>query len=327
MYMTKVCHLKLCFSPEMEKRMSLPLVYSEQLSLRWINSDRCQRDIHVYANIEPNARKHKTVLNLVPNDHPTKHNAGVIRWDDINPHILYASSEPQENLFDGVHKSFDVTKGKARLTYNVNEAGDAMAINQGIFDRAVGSVLRFIIFVVLALATRQESKNYLRIFDPFHKDCVQKVALETFSGNVPSREVSCMAFSPDGIYLALARMDNSVHVYDSRMLSKGVMQKYQHEKPRFITKENHLCGVTHAQWVTKHSGQYALLSGGEDGANLTPLSLYLIFMSNHLGCVRLWNPMWSSKEPSNGQKITEAHSDVGYFSVGDPFKNEHDLVM
>ncbi|KAF7770377.1 hypothetical protein Agabi119p4_6351 [Agaricus bisporus var. burnettii] len=250
------------------------------------------QDIHVYANIEPNARKHKTVLNLVPNDHPTKHNAGVIRWDDINPHMLYASSEPQENLFDGVHKSFDVTKGKAKLTYNVNEAGDAMAINQ-----------------VLALATRQESKNYLRIFDPFHKDCVQKVALETFSGNVPSREVSCMAFSPDGIYLALARMDNSVHVYDSRMLSKGVMQKYQHEKPRFITKENHLCGVTHAQWVTKHSGQYALLSGGEDG------------------CVRLWNPMWSSKEPSNGQKITEAHSDVGYFSVGDPFKNEHDLVI
>ncbi|EKM81687.1 hypothetical protein AGABI1DRAFT_111953 [Agaricus bisporus var. burnettii JB137-S8] len=93
------------------------------------------------------------------------------------------------------------------------------------------------------------------------------------------------------------------------MLSKGVMQKYQHEKPRFITKETHLCGVTHAQWVTKHSGQYALLSGGEDG------------------CVRLWNPMWSSKEPSNGQKITEAHSDVGYFSVGDPFKNEHDLVI
>lgn len=37
--------------------------------------------------------------------------------------------------------------------------------------------------------------------------------------------------------------------------------------------------------------------------------------------------MWSSEEPSNGQKIIEAHSDIGYFSVGDPFRNEHDLVV
>jgi hypothetical protein len=72
---------------------------------------------------------------LVPKDNLTKYNVGVVRWDDINPHILYASSEPQlENIFDGVHKSFDITKGKARLTYNLNEAGDAMAIHQGNFD-------------------------------------------------------------------------------------------------------------------------------------------------------------------------------------------------
>jgi WD40 repeat protein len=184
-----------------------------------------------------------------------------------------------------------------------------------------------IIFAVLALATRQESENCLRIFDRFNQDCAQEVLLENFSGDVPGREVSCMAFSPDGIYLALARMDNSVHIYDSRMLSKGVMQKYQHEKPRFITKENHLCGVTHAQWVTKRSGQYAILSGGEDGINKILLFLYLMFMDYYLGCVRLWNPMWSSEEPSNGQKIIEAHSDIGHFSVGDPFKNEHDLVV
>jgi hypothetical protein len=62
------------------------------------------------------------------------------------------------------------------------------------------------------------------------------------------------------------------------MLSKGVMQKYQHEKPRFITNENHLCGVTHAEWVTKRSGQYAILSGGEDGINKSLHILCLILM-------------------------------------------------
>ncbi len=46
-----------------------------------------------------------------------------------------------------------------------------------------------------------------------------------------------------------------------------------------------------------------------------------------IGRVRLWNPMWSSIETSNGRKIVKVNSDIGFFSVGDPFKREHDLVV
>lgn len=37
--------------------------------------------------------------------------------------------------------------------------------------------------------------------------------------------------------------------------------------------------------------------------------------------------MWSNEEPSNGRKIVEVNSDIGFFSVGDPFKEEYDLVV
>lgn len=37
--------------------------------------------------------------------------------------------------------------------------------------------------------------------------------------------------------------------------------------------------------------------------------------------------MWSASEPSNGCKIVEVNSDIGFFSIGDPFKMEQELVV
>lgn len=111
---------------------------------------------------------------------------------------------------------------------------------------------------------------------------MQDVVLEPFPRDVSNREVSCIAFSPDGIYLSLARTDNSVHIYDSRMLGKGALHKYRHQDPRFVSPENTLFGVVHAQWVSTRSGQCALLSGGEDGEPddlccITPANAIFIF--------------------------------------------------
>jgi WD40 repeat protein len=85
-------------------------------------------------------------------------------------------------------------------------------------------------------------------------------------------EVSCMNFSPDGICLALARSDNCVHVYDSRMLGRGVLHNYRHENqdPLFNPPGTTLYGVSHTQWITTHTGQFALLSGGNDGGYIFP---------------------------------------------------------
>jgi len=74
-----------------------------------------------------------------------------------------------------------------------------------------------------------------------------------------------MTFSPDGVYLALSRSDNKVHLYDSRMIGKGVMLEYRHESARFIPQSQEVFGIIRAQWVITRSGQYRLLSGGEDG--------------------------------------------------------------
>ncbi len=84
------------------------------------------RDVHVYPNLEPTARRSGILLSLSPD---ACHSAGSIRWDPNQPHILYASSEPQNDDFGGVHKVFDVNKGRERLTFNITGAGDAMAVD------------------------------------------------------------------------------------------------------------------------------------------------------------------------------------------------------
>lgn len=86
------------------------------------------RDVHVYPNLEPTAKRTRTTLSLSEDLH---HSAGAIRWDPNRPHTLYASSEPQNDELDGIHKVFDVNKGEAILTFNVTTAGDAMAVDRG----------------------------------------------------------------------------------------------------------------------------------------------------------------------------------------------------
>jgi hypothetical protein len=55
-----------------------------------------------------------------------------MRWDPDKPHILYASSEPGDDGFDGIHKAFDLNEGRrSGFTFHVDEAGDAMAVSLG----------------------------------------------------------------------------------------------------------------------------------------------------------------------------------------------------
>lgn len=98
------------------------------------------RDVLIYPDLEPIARRTRTTLSLSPDPH---HSAGSIRWDTNRPHLLYASSEPQNDELDGVHKVFDVNKGKAKLTFNVTTAGDAMAVDRG--RRITSSYDKFLI--------------------------------------------------------------------------------------------------------------------------------------------------------------------------------------
>jgi len=140
-------------------------------------------------------------------------------------------------------------------------------------------LINIVLSGVLALAMRANGKNMLQLYDVsrMQTKAVQGIVQEPFAQRVPIRrdlegkptpseqlEVTSMSFSPDGMYLAMARTDNTVHMYDSRMLSKGALSMYSHEFLPYSGSSNTF-GVTGIEWITTRTGQFRLLSGGEDG--------------------------------------------------------------
>ena len=81
-----------------------------------------------------------------------------------------------------------------------------------------------------------------------------------------SMDINALAVSGDGLYIAAARTDNWLDVYDARMLGdgRGPLYRFAHEReqdPR--VKETY--GVVKAQWVDGQPWGFGLVSGGIDG--------------------------------------------------------------
>jgi len=68
------------------------------------------------------------VLKLGSKSDPDYH-TGSILWDIGRENILYVSSEPVGDGQVGIHKIFDVKRGREIVKLGVNEAGDAMALD------------------------------------------------------------------------------------------------------------------------------------------------------------------------------------------------------
>lgn len=122
----------------------------------------------------------------------------------------------------------------------------------------------------MALSTRApDNKHLLRIYDTRRKlpKATHLMELEAF----PIRddfegEVNNASFSPDGMYLALARNDNRAHVYDRRMWDRGVLFEYGHDGESKAASQKDVYGVVKAQWVqSQATRRMALITGGEDG--------------------------------------------------------------
>jgi WD40 repeat protein len=96
-------------------------------------------------------------------------------------------------------------------------------------------------------------------------------------------EVNNSSFSPDGMYLALARNDNRTHVYDQRMWDRGVIFEYIHGGESKAASQQEVYGVVKAQWVqSQATRRIALVTGGEDGKTFFSVLLsYNFFLLTH----------------------------------------------
>ncbi|KAF8892141.1 WD40-repeat-containing domain protein [Infundibulicybe gibba] len=196
----------------------------------------------------------------------------------------------------GYHTAFDTATMKIALKFDLDEAGDAVCIN------AHGDTL--------AITSRREDGNTLRLFDVRRNAAKphQMISLDSFPQNMEG-EVNAAVFSPDGVYLALARNDNRTNIYDSRMIDRRVLYNYEHMGPSRVSPGLEAYGVVHVEWVETASRRLGIVTGGADG------------------CVRFWDPLVSSSNPVNGVAIAESYADIGHFSLGDHSKGECELII
>ena len=76
--------------------------------------------------------------------------------------------------------------------------------------------------------------------------------------------VSSMSYSPDDMFLAVARDDNLVDIFDSRFLQEPV---HTCEHAAGEEGSEHVYGIACMQWLVHRVGSpYVLLTGGDDGA-------------------------------------------------------------
>ncbi|KAK0201748.1 WD40-repeat-containing domain protein [Desarmillaria ectypa] len=252
----------------------------------------------IYTDIFSDSRRHEELS--IADRQSGRHSVGAFVWGKgPTANCIFASSEPLGMSVAGVgyHKAWNPYEDHDPIYDfdDAQEAGDAMAIN------SEGSWL--------ALFTAGEPDRHLRLYDirNRHNRASKHIFLDKPEAGRRDLEVNCASFSPDDRFLAVSRNDNKTHIYDLRMLEKGVVEEFEHRGECKVTPGNDSFGVVYSEWVTlKSNGRMGLITGGEDGM------------------VRMWDPTVSSND---GTVLVEMNSDIAYFSIGDRLKGEYDLVV
>ncbi|OCB86254.1 WD40 repeat-like protein [Sanghuangporus baumii] len=216
--------------------------------------------------------------------------------------MLFTSTESDKEDATCRHTACDVERQCGEYELDINDCSDAMALDpQG---------------KKLALITTRGPTHSLSFFDVGHNDGARVAGTRLHTLKPDSRpnprlplETTHASFSPDGIFLALARSDHRVHVYDVRYLGSNESGRpwaeLTHppiERPR---NEHEEYGVTGLRWVEGWSplgygrGGLGLVTAGADD------------------CVRLWDIMRSPTHPDESMILAKTDMDVTCFSVGD----------
>ncbi|KAK0188003.1 WD40-repeat-containing domain protein [Armillaria mellea] len=253
----------------------------------------------IYTDIFSDSRRHEELS--VADRQPGRHSVGAFAWGrGPTANCIFASSEPLGKSIAGVgyHKAWDPYEDPDPIYEfdDAQEAGDAMTIN------SEGSWL--------ALFTAGEPERHLRLYDIRNRQnrASKHIFLDQPEAGQSDLEVNCASFSPDDRFLAVSRNDDKVHLYDLRMLEKGVVEEFKHQKDkRKVMPGKESFGIVYSEWVTlKLNGRMGLVTGGSDGM------------------VRMWDPTVSCDD---GTVLVEMNSDIAYFNIGNRLKGEYDLVV
>ncbi|TFK75001.1 WD40 repeat-like protein [Pluteus cervinus] len=224
------------------------------------------------------------------------HEVATLAWGQARTeHLVFASSAPIGDGYDGTHQAIDVQTQSISWTFNNSEAGCCMSLKPG------GETL--------ALVTQPDENMFkLKLFDVKGANGTPHASIDIQFHGDSVGEINMATWSPDGIFLAIARNDNSTHVYDMRMLSDDPLFVYQHRGPSAVNPGHESFGVVSALWTTSLSERPYLITGGDDG------------------CVRMWNPL-KSREDTSGVPIMQADSDIAALHIGDPHQGQYPLVV
>ena len=77
--------------------------------------------------------------------------------------------------------------------------------------------------------------------------------------------MNCLSFSPDGIYLAVARSDNRTQLFDTRFFDR-VLYDFQHAPALEGSGSDGQYGVYMVEWLEDPRAGLQLVSSGADGA-------------------------------------------------------------
>lgn len=261
---------RIALSSPLHVRTGMFLSYLSVFDIGVDHGQRSYSKLYIYSS-DGNPSSESS-LSLVPTK--AKHSVGAINWGrEETSSYLFASSEPSDRQdYTGFHRAYDIRSQKFVYSFSAQESGDAMAVEhfgepksscviRSIEIRDISSGQR------LALFTRGSMESHiLRLYDIQRKNGRNPITTISLNDFVTDGEVNCATFSPDGIYLAAARNDNIVDVYDSRNLEEGPLYKFKHQDPNHGTPGIESYGIVEAQWVTGFNGRgLGLISGGNDG--------------------------------------------------------------
>jgi WD40 repeat protein len=231
------------------------------------------------------------------------------------PAIVWGKGPTSDFLFgaaqrdskNSAHKCLDPHSSRARVVYDLFEDNDNIALHPH--------------GATLAAMTLADSLNKMHLLDVAReiRQPILSINLEPFltthrfaNGDSAQDEIKSAEYSPDGIYLALGRTDDTVHVYDSRMMHRGPVHQFSQSFSRKSAGQQNggeVLGVAKLQWIEGEKSRYGLVSSGTDAR------------------VRLWDVLRSSDDSLNGHILAEANFDVNTFNIGTRPGQDYTMIL